>query len=543
MLWNIQSEIAPTNVSELITTLLNNRGIKDVNEFLNPIFPERLTPEAVGIDAEALQQAVHHIERAKRNNLSIVVYGDYDCDGVCATAVLWETLYTHGCKVIPFIPHREKHGYGLSTKALDEILQGNRPDILITVDNGIVANEQFQRLHDAGVFTILTDHHQLDNKVPPADIILHTTKLCGTTVAWMLAKAINAKHAATLLDLCAIATIADQVELTGPNRAFAYYGLRQLNETKRLGLLLLLEAAGLTLGEIDSYAVNFGIAPRINAMGRLEHAIDALRALCTRNQARGQELIAKLEGVNQTRQDITQTLIEKARSRQEEWANEPVIVVEDSEFHEGVIGLIASRLTEEFHKPAICISIGSVSSKASCRSIPGVHITNLLRQLRGDLMEIGGHPLAAGFRIETTKISVFKEHLAVLARQEIKTELLVPSINVDCVLPLSLLNLETAKAIGQLEPYGVGNREPLFALEKLEILETMTVGKEGKHLKLKVRPTDSQTVIDVIGFNQGKYLSTVSEARTLDIVGMLQINEWKGRSKTQVVVKDIKLPD
>jgi single-stranded-DNA-specific exonuclease len=541
MNWNTISPIVPKNITQLTDTLLANRSIKDVSAFLQPKNPLHFIADDVGIDSQALELAVKRLQRAKEKQLSVVIFGDYDCDGVCATAVLWETLYRYGCKVVPFIPHREKHGYGLSNAALDEILHGKKPDILITVDNGIVAYEQFQRLRNEGVFTILTDHHQPDTKIPPADIIIHTDKLCGTTVAWMLANALYSEHAKELLDLCAIATIADQVPLTDANRSFAKYGLEMLNKTNRLGLKLLIESAGLRFGEIDSYSVNFGIAPRINAMGRLEHALDALRALCTKDVTKGQELISKLQSVNQTRQDMTQLLIEKARERQSEWENEHIIIVEDEEYHEGIIGLIASKLTEEFHKPTICISVGKDSSKASCRSVRGVHITNLLRSVREDLMEVGGHPMAAGFRVKTENISLLKEHLFALARKEISADLLVRSIDADCEIPADLFCMDAATAIQKLEPFGVQNREPVFIVRQLHVSDAVPVGKEGRHLKLKMYTETEQGSIriDGIGFGKGDRLSEITSDSVIDVVGTLSINEWNGRRTCQMIMKDL----
>lgn len=547
MHWNILSGNVPHTAHELIDILLHNRGIADAQEFLHPTHPNDLTLSDVDIDPAEVRRAVDRLVLAKENKDSILIYGDYDCDGVCATAVLWETLFSNGFKALPFIPHREKHGYGLSQKGVDEILEKGKPGILITVDNGIVAHTQWQRLKEAGVYTILTDHHQPDNQRPPVDALIHTTNLCGTTVAWMLAREVEkrlqpekeGREQEVMLDLAAIATIADQVPLIGANRSFASYGLKQLNRTERLGLRLLIEVSGLRLGEIDTYAINFGLAPRINAMGRLEHALDALRALCTRSEEKGRQLIGKLQNTNIARQDLTSVLIEQALKREDEWKDEHIIIVESPDFHEGIIGLIAGKLCEQYNKPAICISVGTLTSKASVRSVAGVHITEFLRKISDDLLEVGGHPMAAGFKVETAKIEAVRSRLYALAKSDISRERLKPHIDADCVLPSLLLTLETAEAIETLEPFGSGNRQPLFAIHNLRVLEARTVGKENKHLKLFLRPEHADTPLSAMAFGKGDQVSQFPVNRSLSCVGNLVVNGWNGKKNVQLIVRDV----
>lgn len=542
MRWNIISDKKPASSDELIDLLLTNRAITDQESFLHPTSPLDFTPAAVGIDESAIHRAIERLKKALKEKETIVIYGDYDADGVCATTVLWETMYTLGFSVTPFIPHREHHGYGLSSRGVDEVFAKNKPAILISVDNGIVAHEQWQRLQDEGVYTILTDHHEPDERTPVADCVIHTTQLCGTTVAWMFAKEIATRlqtsghsvQTADMLDLCAIATIADQVPLVGANRSFATSGLQTLNTTKRLGLQLLIESAQLKPGEIDTYGVNFGIAPRINAMGRLESALDALRALCTHNRERAAALITKIQDTNHTRQDLTQVLVDKAMSRQSEWRDEHIIVIEDTEFHEGVIGLIAGKLTEVFHKPAIVLSVGALTAKGSARSMAGVHITSLLREFRGEyLLEVGGHPLAAGLKIETEKIAAFRTALYARARTLISLESLEPVIDLDCALPAALMTLKTATAIQALAPFGAGNREPMFAFAPMQLLNAKLVGKEGKHLKLMFQD------LEAMAFGKGKLLESLTLGEMIQVAGHLSINEWRGSTKLQLMIRDI----
>lgn len=542
MQWNILSKSEPQNSAELISLVIQNRGITDIEKFIHPTSPLDLTLRDVGIDDDAVEKALKRLKVAHEKGEKIVIYGDYDCDGVCATTILWETMYSLGFKVSPFIPEREKHGYGLSQKGIDELLTKGKPDIVISVDNGIVAHTQWQHLKDLGVYTILTDHHEPDEKKSPADVLIHTTKLCGTTVSWCFAREIEKKMKTStsvgsvdqMLDLCAIGTIADQVPLTGANRSFATFGLAQLNHTRRIGLQYLIEASGAKPGVIDEWSVNYGIAPRINAMGRLQSALDALRALCTRKPEKARELISTIQDVNRTRQELTEELLQKAMSRANEWKDEHIIIIDDVDFHEGVIGLIAGKLTETFFKPAIALSVGKITSKGSARSVSGVHITNMLRALRDELqMEVGGHPLAAGLKIETTKIEIFKQRLYAIAKETIKVESLVPMVDVDCELPQALMNLDTAVALKALSPFGSGNREPLFVFKNLNVLGAKVIGKEGKHLKFQLAPG-----IDAIAFGKGERLSELSVGQSLSLLGHLSVNEWNGRSSVQIMVRD-----
>jgi single-stranded-DNA-specific exonuclease len=544
MQWNILSKVEPKNISELIELVVQNRGITDIEKFLHPTSPLDLSVSDVGIDPKEVKKALKRLQQAHEKEERIVIYGDYDCDGVCATTILWETMYSLGFKVSPFIPEREKHGYGLSQKGIDELLTKGKPDIVISVDNGIVAHAQWQHLRDLGIYTILTDHHEPDEKKSPAEALIHTTQLCGTTVAWVFAREIermsntqNLKSkilTSQMLDLCAVGTIADQVPLIDANRSFATFGLEQLNKTKRLGLQFLIEASGAKPGMIDEWSVNYGIAPRINAMGRLQSALDAMRALCTRKPEKARELIGTIQDVNRTRQELTEELLQKAMSRASEWKDEHIIIIDDVDFHEGVIGLIAGKLTETFFKPAIALSVGKITSKGSARSISGVHITNMLRTLRDELqMEVGGHPLAAGLKIETTKIEIFKKRLYAIAKETIQLEKLTPMIDVDCVLPQTLMNLETAQTLKSLSPFGSGNREPSFVFENMQVVSSKVIGKEGKHLKLQLAPA-----IDAIAFGKGERLPDMSIGQSVSLLGQLSVNEWNGRTSLQIMVKD-----
>ena len=347
MQWVCKSQKIPQSQTELLEVLLANRRLlkkKEKDEFLSPRSPLKFTPKDVGIDEKQLARAVSLIQEAKQKKWKVIVFGDYDCDGICATTILWETLYEMGVHAMPFIPSRDKHGYGLSMAAIDDILEdpSQKPQLLITVDNGIVAHEPFKRLKKAGIKTILTDHHQPEKKLPPVDALVHTTQLCGTTVSWMLAQALNPKKAAEMLNLCAIATIADQVPLLNANRSFAVHGIEALKTTKRVGLQMLIQAANIDPKTIDAKAVNYLIAPRINAMGRIGDAMNALRLLCSKKLEKAMSYASKVQSTNIDRQSMTIEMIEFARQHKAEWEHEHIIIIESDSFHAFKIASISN---------------------------------------------------------------------------------------------------------------------------------------------------------------------------------------------------------
>ncbi len=542
MNWKIRTEQVPKHLDELMTILLKNRELDQEDDFFQPVHPSKISLTSVGLDEQQLQTALKRIKQAIKNEEEIVVFGDYDADGVCATAVLWQTLYRLKAKAVPFIPHREKHGYGLSAAALTDLLAVQQPRLIITVDNGIVAHEHAQQIAAAGIDLIITDHHQPEAELPLALAVVHTDQLCGTTVAWMLANQLARSFDQNIndqLDLTGIATIADQVLLKAANRSFAYHGLAQLQKSKKPGLLALLSQAGINQKDITSQTVGYAIAPRINAMGRLGHSLDALRLVLTNNAGRAAELAELLGSTNNQRQELTYEMMADALSNSQEWREEHLIIAASADYHEGVIGLIAGRLVERFYKPAIAMSISEKTVKASARSIPGVNIIELIRQVKAELLEVGGHPMAAGFGFETTKLELVTTKLRQLAKEQIDQSLLQPSLEVDIVLPEELLTLATADAVQRLAPFGSGNPEPVFGIKEVELLEVMTVGKEKQHLKLVGRVGESVQPINFLAWRKGELAQKLSAGDKVDIAGVLEINEWRHRTSLQVRVVDI----
>ncbi len=541
MNWNVVSNVVPETAEKLVGLILDQRGIGDVDSFLHPASPLDLTPKAVGISEKPLAKAIKLIKKIGAAGGDICIVGDYDADGICATAIAWSVMHGMGYKVRPFIPSREKHGYGLNSKVLADVLADGKPDLIITVDNGIVAHAPVAEAKALGIKVIVTDHHQPENSLPEADAIVHTTKLCGATVSWMLMQALASELVAEQLDLAGIATIADQVPLVGANRQFAVHGVAALRTAKRVGLQALFQQMGSNQAEADTHTVGYGIAPRINAMGRLAHGMDALRLLCTRNARRAAELAQVLGDTNTSRQALTEELLEHARQQVASQVEQRILVVHSSEYHEGVLGLLAGKLTEEFGKPTVAIKVGQVMSKGSARSILGVNVVELLRLVREDLLEVGGHPMAAGFGLESVRMQVFTQKLQRVALESITVAQLEPRLDIVCELPHSLLTLETAAAIETLQPFGQGNPEPVFVIKNLRLIHSKVIGKDGRHLKLQFGTDDPlHPSIEAVWWGGAEGFAG-NLGNRLSVATRVSVDRWKVQApKLSLVVSDYK---
>lgn len=546
MLWKYLSENIPETSKDLESILLSNRSILNPEEFFKPKHPSKFSLSELGIDDQEMKRSVERILRAKKNDEKVLIFGDYDADGICATAILWHALKSIDIISVPFIPRRDVHGYGITKKALDEIIEIAKPTLIITVDNGIVATEPIKYAQQHGIDVILTDHHQPEKNdsgevvYPPAYSRVHTTKLCGSTVSWMLAQSLAPEAAMSQLDLAGLATIADQVPLYDANRSFAFHGLEALRKTSRVGLKALGELTGLDFATINSGSVGFGLAPRINAMGRLAHGLDALRLLCTSNWQSARKLARTLTDTNVDRQDLTMDQLQIAIDQVTIQKSESVLFAASDQFHEGVIGLIAGRLVELYHKPALVMSVGSSAAKGSARSVAGVNIVELLREVREDLLEVGGHPMAAGFGVSLENVEVVKGKLFALAKKSIDQTFLLPQILVDCRMPFAMASVEVAEKLKRLEPFGSGNPEPLFGFENLEVQGVQTMGKNKQHLKVVFCDCDNKNKkCEAVFWGKAQLGETIKVGKTISVAGRLEVNEWKGKKKIQLVGKDV----
>lgn len=547
--WEIKNNIQDqgSRIDQIMKALLKNRGLvnkKQINEFLNPPDPYILDPVSLGIKKKELGKAIRRIKKAIVNKEKIVIYGDYDADGISATAILWETLHALKAKVMPFIPHRQRHGYGLKKEGIDEIIAKFNPQLIITVDNGIVAKKGVNYANQKKIDVIITDHHQPPKTLPKALAIIWSDQVAGTGVAWFLAKEVYhyfhknllGFKASNSLELACLGTITDQMPALGVNRSLIKYGLKELRKSKRPGIMALCAEAGIRQKEIRTYEIGFIIGPRLNAMGRLEDALESLRLLCTRSSERADGLAAKLGLTNRQRQQLSQTTFEHAqKTAKAQFKKANLLFVSHKSYNQGIIGLVAGKLVEEFYRPAIVISQEKDFSKGSSRSIEGFNIFKALNKFTSLFKDIGGHPMAAGFTVETKNLKTLKQKLVKLAAKEIKAKLLEPKVKVDLELDLGDISWHLFKEIEKFAPFGLNNPRPVFVIKKIGVAEIRLVGRERKHLKLKLAPS-----FEAIAFNLGHLAKKISLGDEIDICFMLDKNVWNNKKTLQFNIKDIK---
>jgi len=550
--WEIKNRIKnqELGIKDIISVLLENRGLKtkkEIEAFLHPDL-KKVSPKNVDIDSAQLKRALARIEKAIKNKEQIVVFGDYDVDGITGSAILWETLYGLGAVCIPYIPDRKEEGYGLSKIGITNLMeQVSNISLIITVDNGIVANDAVTFANENNIDVIITDHHTVAQKLPDAFAIVHTTKLCGAGVAYLLSQELKVKSEKlkvmedTHLELAALGTVADLVPLTGANRAIVTAGLKKLQETRRPGLLALFQLAKIDKKSIGVYEIGYIIGPRLNASGRIDSAMDSLRLLCTPNKTRASELAAKLELTNRERQQLLKEATEHAVSgiREQGLGTRKILVIGHESYEEGIIGLVAGRLVEAFYRPSIVLSLGKTVSKASVRSISGFNVIEFLRMHIEHFVNVGGHPMAAGFTVETAKIALLQKTLEKKAATMIDEDLLIRSLKIDCEVPFTLLTKELYKQTQQLAPFGMANPEPVFATKNTTVENLRVIGKEGNHLRLVLR--NDEKTFEAIAFGMGELGTKLKPGDIIDVAYVLDKNTWNGETKLQLKVKDIKL--
>lgn len=532
-----------TNIFE---SILASRGFgtsKERELFLNPEEPTlKSLLKDTGININTLKNIQKNLDLHLMAGNDICVFGDYDADGITATAILWQALVYYGSgkksRILPFLPDRHRHGYGLSVKAVDEILSGNgfkttrfpdfSPKLIITVDNGIVAHPAAIALRDRGIDLIITDHHEPTEILPVSNEILHTTVTSGAGVAWILALYLLKENefSKDLIDLATIGIVADMMPLHGTNRGIIVRGLKNLITTKRPGLVALYEEAKIDPKSISTYTISFGLAPRINAAGRLYDPYDALRLLCATSAGSAMPLAIKINAHNEDRRELTEVALNTLSK--ENFIHKIVVVVGD--YHEGIIGLIAGKLTELTHKPSIVISNHSDTLKASARSIPSINITELLRSLSTPFLSLGGHSQAAGFGLDSSQLDIFLNELYEVADSTILDQLLEPVIKVDFKINPTHITLTLAKLLETLEPFGIGNPKPKFLLEDLVIIEDRKLGSTGKHRKLMIK--SGSRALEVMLFNTAEIYPLQKIAK---LVASININVWNNKETVQLI--------
>ena len=529
--------LAEDIINEIL--LIRNIPEEERQSFFNPSI-EDLKIANVSISRKELKKAVSRINKAIKNNEKIIILGDYDVDGICASAILWETIFKKYKNVFPYIPDRFSEGYGISIKSLKNVLE-KYPDVklIITVDNGIVGNEAVDFAKNEGVDVIITDHHVAGEKSPNAHAIVHTTDLCGAGVAWMLARELNFLSDNEInekLSLASLATVADLVPLIKMNRAIVSLGLKYLQKTKRPGLLAIYKNAKIDNEKIEAYHLGFMIGPRLNATGRVYHAMDSLRLICTKDKNFASTMARKIEETNKTRQQMVLKSFEHAKlSVLDQEKLGKIVGVYHESYSEGIVGLIASKLVEAYHRPSFAISVGEKISKGSARSISGINIIEILRSVPHLLKEAGGHPMAAGFSIETKNIDKFYSALQVES-DKFEDELFEKQIKIDLELSFEFINEKLYKDIQTLSPFGMGNPQPVFMTKNVKIIDRRNLGKDGSHLKLKV--SSRGMLFDAIGFGLANNFDA-QIGDSIDIVYTIDVNEWNNKKTIQLKIRDL----
>lgn len=541
-------EIAP-----LVATLLVNRGITTIeaaNSFLNAEKEKIHDPFLF----QNMKKTVERIQLAIHEQQPILIFGDYDADGVTSTTVLLETLSKMGAIVTYYIPNRFSEGYGPNQQAFQKAYEEGI-QLIITVDTGIAALDEAKQAKDLGIDLIITDHHEAGKELPEAFSIIHPNipdstypykNLAGVGVAFKLAHALHGDLPEDLLDLVAIGTIADLVPLYGENRTLVKKGLKILAGTTRLGLQELCQLAGNTMSEIDEETVGFTIGPRLNAPGRLEHAGPAVQLLKTNNSTEAKMLAEEIDQMNHERKRIVSTISNEAIQMVQnhfDLAENKVIVIGKPDWNSGVIGIVASKLVEKFYRPTIILSFDEETgmAKGSARSIQGFNLFENLSACSDILPHFGGHAMAAGMSLAIEDVDVLRQRLNEAANEQLKTEDFIPVTEVEATISLKEIDISTISQLDQLAPYGMGNPKPQILIENARITERKKIGANKNHLRMTLAQNDD--LLDGVGFQLGHLVPDISLGATTSVIGELSINEWNNQKKPQIFLKDVSIKE
>ena len=537
------------NLTDLVANILVGRNIleeKDIKKFLEPVRSDFYDPFLL----QGMEDAVNRIIKAIEAKEKIIIYGDYDVDGITSICVLKKFLESRGIEVFQTIPNRLDEGYGLNKEAIERIAY-EKHTLMITVDCGISGIEEIEYANSLGIQTIITDHHEPLDILPNAIAVIDPkikdnkypfTQLAGVGVVFKLIQAISIKlnldekEYLKYLDLVAIGTISDIVPLIDENRVITKLGLKLVKVTKNLGLKTLLNSLGYQ--NINSTTISFGVAPRINACGRMGQAEDALKLFLTEDITEAQNLTNKLNEYNRVRQEIERKIYEDALEKitLNNMQNKNCIVLAGEKWHHGVIGIVASKITDMYFKPSILICMEDDEGKGSGRSIPGFDLHNALCKSSAYLKKYGGHEMAVGLSLYKENFEEFRKSLEEYANS-FNLDEIVPIINIDKQITDKELSIANVKDLTKLEPYGEANKCPLFLYKNLKI-DSIRSLTEGKHMKLTLK-TDNNNIVMAMGFNMGNRAEEFLIGDKVDIVGTLEINSFNGHESVQFNLRDI----
>ena len=535
-------------INKLLATILSNRGIieeEQIKKFLQPKRSDFYDPYKM----PDMEITVNRIIKAIENQEKTIIYGDYDVDGITSVTVLKSFLEERGLHVGVYIPNRLDEGYGLNKKAVEKIAKEGYT-LMITVDCGISAIEEVKYANELGIETLITDHHEPGEEIPEALAVVDAKRkdnqyqcrnLAGVGVVFKLIQAISIrlrleeKEYLKYLDIVCIGTISDIVPLTDENRVIVKLGIKLVQQTRNLGLRAILQTTG--YNKIDSIAISFGVAPRINACGRMGHQEEALNLFLSKDINEVNDLTQKLNAYNKERQEIEKNIFAEAVEliKKDNLQGKNTITLMGKDWHHGVIGIVASKITEMYFKPSILLCEEDNLGKGSGRSIPGFDLYEALTKCQKSIDRFGGHAMAVGITIEKDKFEEFKNEFEEIAKENHIEEIL-PILKIDSQISLDEINKEMVESLKELEPFGEENKTPLFLFKNLKI-DSIRALTEGKHLKLTVK--ENKNIVNAIGFNIGELANEYKIGDKVDIVGNLEINSFNGVDNIQINIKDV----
>jgi single-stranded-DNA-specific exonuclease len=535
---------------KLVAQLLVNRGITNLDQaqaFLSPRLGSLHDPMLF----DDMPKAVARVREAVEHDEHITIFGDYDADGICSTALLYETIRSFYPRVSYYIPERIEEGYGLNREAIELLAHERDTRLMITVDCGISNKHEIEIAKKSGIDVIVTDHHHVPEELPPAVAILDPKvsssrypfkDLAGVGIAFKLAKALTHEFGSAgryhPFDLVALATVADIAPLIDENRVFVTYGLQEINKGLRPGIRALISAAGFRCGEITTGHIGFQLAPRLNASGRISHAHEAVALLLSTTDEEAQAHAEHLSLLNQERQDLTERIFQQAFEQASTLGEQKLYFLRNSGWPAGIVGLVAGKLSEQFYRPVVVVEEGKETSKGSARSIKGFHITEALSRHEHLLERFGGHELAAGFEVANEQLDKLENGLLTTAEQMLSPELLMPLITIDRELNLADIDWSVWKTVERLAPYGFGNTQPLFVTHHTPVRVSSLMGREQKHLKIVFG--DARATVVGVGFGMADRIETIVPGDRVDIVYSIDKNEWNREQRLQIRLKDIR---
>lgn len=542
-------------IPRIVSAILLNRGIdsEQIGVYLKKSMADIINPTLM-LD---MDKAVSRITKAIENKEKTVVYGDYDVDGITATALLYEFLQSAGADVEYYIPDRKDEGYGINIMAVNKLYKRG-VKLIITVDCGITAIGEVEFAKLQGMDVVITDHHTCKDRLPEAAAAILNPKredceypfdaLAGVGVAFKLALALAMELGMNTgeifkkyADLAAIGTIADVVPLLGENRIIVDKGLREIQSSPRLGIKALLEISGITDKPIDSSSIAFTVSPRLNAAGRLGSASTSVELLLTKDAARAEEIAQELDNENRERQRTEQDILDEALeliAADPNFNKKKVIVLAKEGWHHGVIGIVASKLCEMYYKPCILISHSNGIGKGSGRSIPAFNLFDALSHCEKHLVEFGGHAVAAGLNINMSDLDDFIKEINKYADASLTEKDMIPSINIDCPVSERAITLENAYMLSKLEPFGMSNPKPVFAIANMRVTAIDTIGADSKHLRM--RAERNGVTVNCIGFGMSNFAEFISRSDLVNLAFQMNVNRYRDVDSVQLLLKDIK---